>query len=212
MRSFGGRSLGGFALVISRLFFLILSLNLMGLVPYVFRVTSHLAISFTLGFPLWFILIYSGFWGDFVSGVAQLLPAGAPSILNPFLVLVETLSICVRSITLSVRLVANICAGHIILGLVGTYLRAGLFSWSWLSVGLLAGVQVFYSMFEVGICLIQAYIFCLLIILYSDEHTADRFGYRSSHGVRTKNYRQWKISHFSEEYSVYPQKSCPKRR
>lgn len=102
------------------------------------------------------------------SVVAGLLPIGAPALLNPFLVLIETVRIGVRPITLSVRLAANIRAGHIILGLSGNYLITALGDVK--SLVLLASVQIFYRAFEFAICLIQAYIFCLLITLYADEH------------------------------------------
>jgi ATP synthase subunit 6 len=104
------------------------------------------------------------------SVIAGLLPMGAPAPLNPFLVVIETVSILVRPVTLSVRLTANISAGHIVLTLIGNYLTARFFLSSVFSILLLALIQVFYTIFEFGISLIQAYIFCLLITLYSDEH------------------------------------------
>lgn len=95
---------------------------------------------------------------------------GAPAPLNPFLVLIETVSITVRPITLSVRLMANISAGHIVLTLVGNYITGSLFGTRIFSAALLITIQVLYTVFEFGIGVIQAYIFCLLITLYSDEH------------------------------------------
>nr|YP_010902177.1 ATP synthase F0 subunit 6 [Lunella correensis]QUV72909.1 ATP synthase subunit 6 [Lunella correensis]QYF08444.1 ATP synthase F0 subunit 6 [Lunella correensis] len=171
MRSFGVK-LGGFVNIVSGLFLMLIFLNLMGLIPYVFSVTSHLAISFSLGLPFWLSLIISGAVFNPSSTAASLLPGGAPSALNPFLVLVETVSLCVRPITLSIRLVANMSAGHIVLGLIGTYLSSGLFVYSALAVVILVAVQVFYFMFEIGVALIQAYIFSLLVTLYSDDHAS----------------------------------------
>nr|YP_010281933.1 ATP synthase F0 subunit 6 [Turbo cornutus]UKH51312.1 ATP synthase F0 subunit 6 [Turbo cornutus] len=171
MRSFGVK-LGGFVNIVSSLFLILIFLNLMGLIPYVFSVTSHLAISFSLGLPFWLSLIISGAFYNPSSTAASLLPGGAPAALNPFLVLVETVSLCVRPITLSIRLVANMSAGHIVLGLIGTYLSSGLFVYSTLAVVILIGVQSFYFMFEIGVALIQAYIFSLLVTLYSDDHAS----------------------------------------
>nr|YP_010131269.1 ATP synthase F0 subunit 6 [Omphalius rusticus]AYJ22281.1 ATP synthase F0 subunit 6 [Omphalius rusticus]QPZ76000.1 ATP synthase F0 subunit 6 [Omphalius rusticus]UUJ34973.1 ATP synthase F0 subunit 6 [Omphalius rusticus] len=169
MRSFGMK-LGGFVNVVSSLFLMLIFFNLMGLIPYVFSITSHLAISFSLGFPLWLSLIISGAVYSPSSSAASLLPGGAPAALNPFLVLVETVSLCVRPITLSIRLVANMSAGHIVLGLIGTYLSSGVFVYSTLAVITLVSIQIFYFMFEIGVALIQAYIFSLLVTLYSDDH------------------------------------------
>nr|YP_003934390.1 ATP synthase F0 subunit 6 [Eualetes tulipa]ADI79399.1 ATP synthase F0 subunit 6 [Eualetes tulipa] len=163
-----GAQLGGFDLLIVVLFSLLVFLNLSGMVPYVFSPTSHLVFSFSMGLPFWFSLIVSGWVHNPTSAVASLLPMGAPAPLNPFLVLIETVSISVRPITLSVRLAANMSAGHIILGLVGNYMMAASSTESMLFLVL---VQVFYSMLEFAICAIQAYIFCLLLTLYSDEHT-----------------------------------------
>nr|UEP17940.1 ATP synthase F0 subunit 6 [Sydaphera spengleriana] len=165
-----GLLMGGFTNVVSGLFLLLIFMNLSGLVPYVFSPTSHLAVSLSLGLPLWLSLIVSAVVFNPSSVVAGLLPMGAPAPLNPFLVVIETVSIVVRPITLSVRLTANMSAGHIVLTLIGNYLTASFFMSSVFSMSLLVFIQVFYTIFEFGISLIQAYIFCLLITLYSDEH------------------------------------------
>lgn len=168
-RSFG-LSLGGFLNVITGLFLFLIFLNLAGLIPYVFSPTSHLAVSLSLGLPLWLSLLISGTFFNPSSVVAGLLPMGAPAPLNPFLVLIESVSILVRPITLSVRLIANISAGHIVLTLIGNYITTRLFIPGAFSILLLIRIQVLYTIFEFGIGVIQAYIFCLLITLYSDEH------------------------------------------
>lgn len=167
-RSFGFY-LGGFVNLIVSLFLFLILINLSGLVPYVFSSTSHLVVSFSLGFPIWFALILSRFLYNTKFFIAILLPIGAPFVLNPFLIIVETVSINVRSITLSIRLIANISAGHIVLTLVGNYFITGIFRGVFAAV-ILIFIQVAYTIFEFGISLIQAYIFCLLITLYSDDH------------------------------------------
>ena len=166
-----GFNLKGIPAVITPLFSFLILINLLGLLPYVFRFSSHLIFTLRFGLPLWLGLILSRLIHAPTSFAAGLLPAGAPDWLNPFLVLVETLRTLVRPITLSFRLAANIRAGHIVLGLIGIYSRAALFT-SITSFSLLFFIQVIYIIFELGICLIQAYIFCLLITLYSDDHPA----------------------------------------
>nr|APH08693.1 ATP synthase F0 subunit 6 [Profundiconus teramachii] len=168
-RSYGS-NMGGFMQIITGLFLFLIVMNLSGLIPYVFSATSHLAVSLSLGLPLWLCLIISGVVFNPSSVVAGLLPMGAPAPLNPFLVVIETVSIMVRPITLSVRLTANMSAGHIVLTLIGNYLTTSFFVSSFFSMLLLLAIQVFYTIFEFGISIIQAYIFCLLITLYSDEH------------------------------------------
>nr|YP_009503294.1 ATP synthase F0 subunit 6 [Gemmuloborsonia moosai]AXA45230.1 ATP synthase F0 subunit 6 [Gemmuloborsonia moosai] len=165
-----GMNMGGFMNILSGLFLFLIIINLSGLIPYVFSSTSHLAVSLSLGLPLWFSLILSAIIFNPSSVVAGLLPMGAPAPLNPFLVIIETVSIAVRPITLSVRLMANMSAGHIVLTLSGNYFTASMLMSSVFSMLLLLSIQVLYTIFEFGISLIQAYIFCLLITLYSDDH------------------------------------------
>nr|ANZ03392.1 ATP synthase F0 subunit 6 [Georissa bangueyensis] len=170
-RVFGG-SMGGFCGVLSVLFIMLVILNMTGLIPYVFSPTSHLVVTLGLGFPLWLVMLMSGMAYNLGSVVASLMPGGAPSAIGPFLIVVETVSIMVRPITLSVRLVANMSAGHIVLGLIGVYLSSSLFLSSMLISFVLVMAQVGYFLFEVGVSLIQGYIFSLLLTLYSDEHPA----------------------------------------
>ena len=158
-----------FPSILVPLFILLISLNLIGLLPYVFSPTRHLLLTLSLGLPLWLSLIIRAITHAPKSFVAHLLPNGAPEWLNPFLVITETLSISVRFITLSFRLAANIRAGHILLGLIGIAASSALFT-SMLSFSSLFIIQIRYIIFEIGICLIQAYIFCLLLSLYSEDH------------------------------------------
>nr|QOZ40956.1 ATP synthase F0 subunit 6 [Berghia stephanieae] len=144
----------------------ILSMNLLGLVPFVYSVTSNIWIAASMALVFWGMLILSG-WIKFPKeSAAHLAPAGAPAPLMPLLVLIETVSICIRPLTLMVRLIANISAGHIIMGLVANALtvaelHTGAFTFA---------VHVGYNMFELFVCFIQAYVFSLLIKLYSEEH------------------------------------------
>lgn len=84
----------------------------------------------------------------------------------PLLVLIETVRILIRPLTLTVRLIANIRAGHIVLSLLANCLTR-LSGVTLLSIMLL---NTGYNIFEVFVCVIQAYIFSLLIKLYAGEH------------------------------------------
>nr|QXJ42344.1 ATP synthase F0 subunit 6 [Sepiadarium kochi] len=163
-------NLGGFSLLISSLFITIINFNMLGLIPYVFSSTSHLAMTFTLALPLWFSLIMSSYVNNPYSSLASMLPLGTPTFLIPFLPIIESLSILVRPITLSIRLAANISAGHIILTLVGEYLTSLILINSMLISMLVLMIQIGYFIFEIGIGIIQGYIFSLLITLYTDDH------------------------------------------
>lgn len=165
-----GTHIKGFSSFITALFSIIIIINFIGLLPYTFRFSSHLVFTLAYGAPLWMSLILSSLTNNPKSFAAKLLPGGAPDWLNPFLVLIETIRILVRPITLSVRLAANIRAGHIVLGLIGIYTASAIFL-SIFHILTLLSVQILYLLFELGICLIQAYIFCLLLTLYADDHS-----------------------------------------
>nr|YP_002727982.1 ATP synthase F0 subunit 6 [Pyramidella dolabrata]ACE62850.1 ATP synthase F0 subunit 6 [Pyramidella dolabrata] len=148
------------------LMLMLILLNLSGLLPFVYSFTSSLWFASSLGLALWGFLIVSGWVYSPKKSSAHLAPAGAPAVLIPFLVLIETVSLLIRPLTLTIRLVANISAGHIVLGLVANVLcSSGL-----LGLSLLLPISVGYFMFEVFVSFIQAYIFTLLIGLYSHEH------------------------------------------
>ncbi len=164
-----GSRMKGFDNLLVALFVFIIIVNFIGLIPYVFRVSSHLVFRLSFGLPIWLRVIISGIIAFISSFLGYLLPGGAPGWLNPFLVLVETVRIFVRPITISFRLAANMRAGHIVLTLIGVYAGRAFFG-SVVVFILLVVIQVFYIIFELGICLIQGYIFCLLASLYRNDH------------------------------------------
>nr|QAU54089.1 ATP synthase F0 subunit 6 [Patella ferruginea] len=166
----GSVVMGGFHLFIVGFFLSLVNMNMSGLIPYVFSVTAHLSVSFSFGLVLWLSLIISSYCYNFLVSASGLLPTGSPSALAPFLVLVETVSIGVRPITISVRLVANISAGHIILTLISNSLCDGVFTFPIVVLMLVLAIEIFYFLFEFGVAIIQGYIFCLLVSLYSNEH------------------------------------------
>nr|DBA44240.1 TPA_asm: ATP synthase F0 subunit 6 [Symmetromphalus regularis] len=167
-----GKHLNYFSLSMASLFILILFLNLCSLISYVFGETSHLAVTLSLSLPFWMTLIISSIFHNPQKVIASLLPSGAPAALNPFLILIETVSVGVRPLILALRLGANLTAGHIVMAIIGGFLESAILSCS--SSMILCGIfQAFYTIFEFGISFIQAYIFALLLILYSDDHPYD---------------------------------------
>nr|AOQ30896.1 ATP synthase F0 subunit 6 [Pleurobranchaea sp. TY-2016] len=144
----------------------ILFMNLLGLIPFVYAATSSIWVAASLALVFWSLLIISG-WTKFpIESAAHLAPSGAPAALVPLLIVIETVSICIRPITLMVRLIANISAGHIIMGLIANALAV-----TAIKISIVAfPVHVGYSMFELFVSFIQAYVFALLVKLYSEEH------------------------------------------
>lgn len=98
--------------------------------------------------------------------LTHMCPFGAPLALRWFLRIIEVVSICLRPITLSVRLAANMSAGHVVLGLIGGSMSLSLFS-----AAALIPVGVGYLLFELMVCFIQGFVFYLLRALYFDEHS-----------------------------------------
>nr|QLY90271.1 ATP synthase F0 subunit 6 [Glossiphonia concolor] len=162
----------GYSIMVSMLFMLIIFINLMGMIPYSFSISTHLILTLSLGLPMWLSIISSSVSNNKKEFIASLLPDGAPDWLNPFLTLIETISIMVRPLTLSFRLAANMSAGHIVLSLLGIYLSVAMNS-SFINSTILLLLSTGYILFEFAICLIQSYIFCLLLSLYTDDHTSN---------------------------------------
>nr|AOX15195.1 ATP synthase F0 subunit 6 [Achatinella sowerbyana] len=154
-------------LIISSIFMLILTNNFMGMLPFVFSTTSSLWVNGSLSILLWGMFIISGLFFSMHKSLAHLAPTGSPLILLPLLILIETVSILIRPLTLTVRLVANISAGHIILTLISTVLSSSL-NMMYFMLSII--IMFFYSLFEFFVCFIQAYIFTLLLNLYLQEH------------------------------------------
>jgi ATP synthase subunit 6 len=164
-----GKNVGGRVATFCALFTLLVILNLFGLVPYIFSLTRHLAVNLAISLPLWLRVVIIGIFYDFGRFLAHLQPIGSPAALNPFLCLIELVRNLVRPITLSVRLTANLRTGHILIGLLGLgFTKRGL-----LTTGVILFIGIFYFIFEIGVCFIQAYIFTLLPTLYLDEHPRD---------------------------------------
>lgn len=103
----------------------------------------------------------------FIEFMAHLLPMGAPRSLRPFLSLIELVRNFLRPITLSVRLRANVTAGHILITMLGlAFIRSS----GSVIILLIVIVATFYFLFEIVICLVQRYIFRFLPSIYMDEH------------------------------------------
>lgn len=163
------KSIPGLPLFLTSLFVILITLNISGLLPYTFTSSAHLAITLPLALPLWAGLIVTGLTNSPAKVLGALIPKGAPDFLAPFLVLVESLRTLIRPLTLAFRLTANICAGHLILTVVGTLLTPMIISPGLATIPTLLGHIALFTL-EIAVCLIQAYVFTLLLTLYSEEH------------------------------------------
>lgn len=160
------KDIGGSYLVFLTIITSLVTFNIAGLGPYVFSLTRHLLINFSLALVIWISTLISSLTFDLGGFLAHLQPIGRPTFLNPFLCCIELVRLLVRPLTLCVRLAANLSTGHILIRLLGTgFVAGGIFN-----IRLITFVGIFYFIFEMAVCVIQAYIFTLLPRLYSDEH------------------------------------------
>lgn len=155
----------GHTLIFIALFLFIIFNNLLGLAPYVFTATSHLAMTLSLALPLWVRFIIYGWLNHTQHILAHLVPLGTPPVLIPFIVLIETTRNIIRPGTLAVRLAANIIAGHILLVLLGN--QGPTASSSILTLLILT--QILLLTLETAVAVIQSYVFAVLATLYSRE-------------------------------------------
>nr|QGA74504.1 ATP synthase F0 subunit 6 [Encyrtus eulecaniumiae] len=139
--------------------------NFFGLFPYIFTSSSHLIFSLSLALILWLSFMIYG-WNNHTNHMfAHLVPQGTPGVLMSFMVLVESLSNSIRAGTLSVRLSANMVAGHLLMTLISsTGPSLSLFFLVFMLVG-----QSVLIILELSVSLIQAYVFSVLSTLYSAE-------------------------------------------
>jgi len=166
----GQKSQRFFALVVS-IFLFIMCMNLIGLVPYSFTVTSHLATTLALSLSVFIGINIICVKTHGLAAFALFLPAGAPTLLAFLLVPVELILYLFRPLSLAIRLFSNMMAGHTLLKVF-----AG-FAWSLMSfTGVLfvfqfVPVLTLLPLFglEFGVALIQAFVFSLLVCIYLND-------------------------------------------
>lgn len=151
-------------LIFITLFIYIIINNFIGLFPYIFTVTSHLRFSLRFSLSLWIGSIIFGWFLNTQFIFIHLVPIGTPFILIFFIVLIETLSNIIRPLTLAIRLVANIIAGHLLLTLLRRFIPRNIIIYIFILL-----IQLLLLLLEIGVSIIQAYVFVILIILYLKE-------------------------------------------
>nr|YP_009973081.1 ATP synthase F0 subunit 6 [Ancistrus temminckii]QNH91790.1 ATP synthase F0 subunit 6 [Ancistrus temminckii] len=157
------------ALILASLMIFILSLNMLGLLPYTFTPTTQLSLNMGLAVPLWLATVIIGLRNQPTAALGHLLPEGTPVPLIPVLIIIETISLFIRPLALGVRLTANLTAGHLLIQLISTatfVLLPMLTTVAFFTAILL----VLLTLLEVAVAMIQAYVFVLLLSLYLQEN------------------------------------------
>jgi len=147
------------------IFTFIIFSNLIGLIPNSFTSTRHITLNLFISLPLWVGFFLYG-WKAYTKKIfSHLVPSGTPIPLIRFIVIIELIRTSIRPFTLGIRLIANIVSGHLLLTLIGNTIR----SQNKILIIIISLVQLILSSLEFGVGIIQAYVFTILLTLYSDD-------------------------------------------
>lgn len=144
------------------LFMFILFGNLLGMIPYSFTFTSHIVVTFALAMMVFFVITVVAVARHGFKFFTYFMPQGAPLYMMPLLVPIEILSYLSRPVSLSIRLFANMMAGHTMLKVFAAFV---------ISLGVIGGwapllINVALTGFEILVAVLQAYVFTVLTCLY----------------------------------------------
>lgn len=139
-----------------KIFFLLFIFNIISIIPYRLSITT-LTTNLILSFLSWFIIFYYFLYKNINKNIAHFLPQRAPIFIISILVIIESISILIRPLSLRIRLISNITSRHLVIHLISEATRL-------FSLGL-----VFLIIFEFFVCFIQSYIFFLLLNIYKEE-------------------------------------------
>ena len=147
------------------LFMFVLFCNMVGMLPYSFTVTSQIIVTFTLAAMIFIGVTIIGFVKHGIKYLELFVPKGVPLVLLPLIIIIEIISYLARPVSLSVRLFANMLAGHTMLKVFGGFV---------ISLGLLGGwlplsFSVALTGLEILIAFLQAYVFAILTCIYLND-------------------------------------------
>ena len=147
------------------IFIFILTLNLLGMVPHAFTVTSHIIVTFAFAVMVWISVTVIGFARQGLAFLRLFVPSGVPLWLLPVIVPIELMSYLIRPISHSVRLFANMMAGHTMLKVFAGFV---------IGLGIVGGwaplvFLVAFTGFEILIAFLQALVFSVLTCIYLND-------------------------------------------
>lgn len=148
------------------------AMNIFGMLPYSWSVTSQLLVTVCLGFVVWYAIVVEGLNQFGIQFFGLICPMTLPRPLIPLLIAIETISYIFRMISLALRLFANIVAGHVLFELFGLgayhiiYGGAGFFYYTIVIILMMSVLLVALILFELLVSILQAYIFMVLCMIY----------------------------------------------
>jgi len=143
----------------------VLFCNMVGMLPYAFTVTSHIIVTFVLAIAIFIGVTILGFVKHGMGYLKLFVPSGVPVFLLPIIIVIEIISYLSRPVSLSVRLFANMMAGHTMLKVFGGFV---------ISLGIIGGwlpltFSVALTGLEILVAFLQAYVFAILTCIYLND-------------------------------------------
>lgn len=146
-------------------FMFILLCNLLGMIPYSFTATSHIIVTFALAMMIFLLVTIVGFMKHGMHFLSLFMPRGTPVFLAPLIVIIELFAFLARPVSLSLRLAANMIAGHVLLKVMAGFVITLMVILKPLPIPLM----VILIGFEIFVAILQAYIFTILSCVYLND-------------------------------------------
>jgi len=168
--SAGAEGMKFFPLVFSIFMFICVS-NIVGIIPYAFTVSSHIIVTAALALLVFFTVLIYGFYKNGLKFFKLFVPSGVPIVILPLVVTIEIISFLSRPVSHSVRLFANMLAGHITLKVFASFVTMlGAFGIAgWLGALLPLALTVALTALELLVAFLQAYVFAILTCIYLND-------------------------------------------
>jgi F-type H+-transporting ATPase subunit a len=159
-----------FPLVFSLFMFIAVS-NIIGVIPYNFTIASHLIVTVVLAMIVFLTVLIYGFYKNGLKFFKLFVPSGIPIFILPLVVFIEVFSFFLRPISHSVRLFANMLAGHIALAVFASFIPmlAGLGIAGYAGAVLPLGMVIALTALELLVAFLQAYVFTILTVIYIND-------------------------------------------
>jgi F-type H+-transporting ATPase subunit a len=166
----GAEGMKFFPLIFSLFMFLCVS-NLVGIIPYTFTIASHLIVTGALALLVFFTVLIYGFYKNGLKFFKLFVPSGVPIYILPLVVFIEVISFFLKPVSHSVRLFANMLAGHIALKVFASFVgMLGAIGFiGWLGAVLPLGLTVALTALEILVAFLQAYVFTILTCIYLND-------------------------------------------
>ena len=166
----GSEGMKFFPLIFSLFMFIMIS-NFIGIIPYTFTVSSHLIVTVALALVVFFTVLFYGLYKNGLKFFKIFVPSGVPIAILPLVMFIEVLSFFLRPVSHSVRLFANMLAGHIALKVFASFIGmlGALGFLGWMGAILPLGLTMALTALELLVAFLQAYVFAILTCIYLND-------------------------------------------